>query len=143
MTHDETAAPQPPSEPSLGSPDGEVQNVRIRMLGPGHAEVLLHGIDIASDLIGFQLTAPDPRAVPELVLMLGPRQASGTSYEGMARVLVGEEPDPGPAAARFLEAIDPEQLQQAALGRADLGAGPNCTTEAILRQLQEWARGGA
>jgi len=74
----------------------------------------------------------------EVVLAVKP---GATLFEGEARVLIGEEPDPGPAAVRFLEAMDPETLQNAALSRPDLGTGPTATTEALLRTLIEWASG--
>ncbi|WP_436957987.1 hypothetical protein [Streptomyces sp. SudanB182_2057] len=50
-------------------------------------------------------------------------------------------PDPGPAAAVFLDAIDPEALERAALARPDLGTEPYSLTKAMLTQLVEWARG--
>ncbi|MFJ4910648.1 hypothetical protein ACIQCR_34785 [Streptomyces sp. NPDC093249] len=51
-------------------------------------------------------------------------------------------PDPGPAAAEFLEAIDARQLEQTALARIDLLDGqPNELTRAMLHLLTEWARG--
>ena len=101
----------------------------------------LHPAHTFEHLVGFQLTAPDPKSPPELVLMLGARAACQAQYEGMARVVVGEEPDPGPAAARFLAAMDPEILEQAALNRPDLESGPHGLTKAMLRQLTEWASG--
>ncbi|MFF7092846.1 hypothetical protein ACFY9A_10675 [Streptomyces rubradiris] len=50
-------------------------------------------------------------------------------------------PDPGPAAAVFLDAIDPEALERAALARPDLGTEPYSLTKAMRTQLVEWARG--
>lgn len=93
----------------------------------------------------------DPRAVkahsvthlagerPEVLLHVADR--GDTQWSGMARVAVADIPDPGPAAAVFLEAIDPEALERAALARPDLGAEPNSLTKAMLTQLGEWARG--
>ncbi|MFE2179055.1 hypothetical protein [Streptomyces sp. NPDC059455] len=62
-------------------------------------------------------------------------------WSGMARVSVADVPDPGPAAAVFLDAIDPEALERAALARPDLGTEPYSLTKAMLIQLGEWARG--
>ncbi|MET8679962.1 hypothetical protein ABZW18_20860 [Streptomyces sp. NPDC004647] len=63
------------------------------------------------------------------------------AFEGLARVSVADMPDPGPAAAVFLSAIDAEELERAALVRPDLGTGPHSLTQAMLTQLGEWARG--
>ncbi|MGH3368871.1 MAG: hypothetical protein ACRDPR_02625, partial [Nocardioidaceae bacterium] len=64
-----------------------------------------------------------------------------TQWSGTARVAVADLPDPGPAAVVFLEAIDPEALERAALARPDLGTEPYSLTKAMLTQLGEWARG--
>ncbi|MFE3216113.1 hypothetical protein [Streptomyces antimycoticus] len=76
---------------------------------------------------------------PELLLHVADRGA--TQWSGMARVAVADLSDPGPAAAVFLEAIDPEALERAALARSDLGTEPYSLTKAMLLQLGEWARG--
>lgn len=62
-------------------------------------------------------------------------------FVGLARVSVADVPDPGPAAAAFLAAIDPGELERAALARPDLGSGPQSLTRAMLTQLREWACG--
>ncbi len=62
-------------------------------------------------------------------------------FEGLARVAVVDVPDPGPAAAVFLSAIDVAELERTALARSDLGTGPHSLTQAMLAQLGEWARG--
>lgn len=64
-----------------------------------------------------------------------------TRFEGMARVSVAESPDPGPAAAVFLAAIDAEELERVSLARPDLGTGPHSLMQAMLAQLGKWARG--
>ncbi|MGW3193172.1 hypothetical protein ACWDBD_00970 [Streptomyces sp. NPDC001118] len=76
---------------------------------------------------------------PEVVLHVADR--GDTQWSGLARVAVADLPDPGPAAAVFLEAIDPETLERAALARPDLGSEPYSLTKAMLTQLGEWARG--
>ncbi|MET7898957.1 hypothetical protein [Streptomyces mirabilis] len=54
---------------------------------------------------------------------------------------IGVPPEPGPAAAEFLEAMDPVEVERAALARVDLENVPGGGTAAVLRQLAEWARG--
>jgi hypothetical protein len=80
------------------------------------------------------------RQVPELVVRLAAHR-SGIDFDGFARVVVGVPPDPGPVAAAFLGAIDAGELEMAALARADLSGGQHGFMAAVLRQLQEWARG--
>ncbi|ORT61943.1 hypothetical protein [Streptomyces sp. CB03238] len=96
-------------------------------------------------------TRIDPRAVkaytvshfagerPEILLHVADRGDS--QWSGMARVAIADTPDPGPVAAIFLDAIDPEALERAALARPDLGTEPYSLTKAMLTQLGEWARG--
>ncbi|MFG2227662.1 hypothetical protein [Streptomyces sp. NPDC048644] len=74
-------------------------------------------------------------------VILYPEDSGDTSFEGLARVSVAEALATGPTAATFLTAIDPEELERAALGRPDLGTGPHSLTRAMLTQLEEWARG--
>ncbi|MFE2289838.1 hypothetical protein [Streptomyces sp. NPDC059452] len=76
---------------------------------------------------------------PEVLLHVADRD--DTQWSGLARVAVADLPDPGPAAAVFLDAIDPEALERAALARPDLGTEPCSLTKAMLTQLGEWARG--
>ncbi|MBY8884781.1 hypothetical protein K7472_07970 [Streptomyces sp. PTM05] len=73
-------------------------------------------------------------------VVLHPADWGHTGFEGLARVSV-DMPAPGPAAEEFLEAIDAEELERAALARADLGSEPGSLTRAMLAQLGEWARG--
>jgi hypothetical protein len=74
-------------------------------------------------------------------LLLEPEDIGSTVFNGLARVAVVDAPDPGPAAAIFLSAIDAEELEGTALARADLGTGPHSLTRAMLTQLGEWASG--
>jgi hypothetical protein len=76
---------------------------------------------------------------PEVLLHVADRD--DIKWSGMARVTVADLPDHGPAAAVFLDAIDPEALERAALARLDLGTEPYSLTKAMLTQLGEWARG--
>ncbi|MFE0190722.1 hypothetical protein [Streptomyces sp. NPDC058989] len=93
----------------------------------------------------------DPRAVGAYTIthiagesahvLLHVTDRGSSQWSGMARVSVADVPDPGPAAAVFLSAIDAEELERTALARPDLGTGPHSLTQAMLTQLGEWARG--
>ncbi|GAA1919808.1 hypothetical protein [Streptantibioticus ferralitis] len=80
-----------------------------------------------------------PGEPAHLVLHLA--DSGDTNFDGLARVSVADVTDPGPAVAEFLAAIDPDELERAALTRPDLGAGPGSLTRAMLAQLGEWACG--
>lgn len=116
----------------------ELRRVRIQAAGPtAHLEV--DGRNIADQVASYQLqhTAGQP---PELLLLLRP--TAEPTWEGAARVVVGAEPDPGPAAAAFLAALDPAETERAVLDRHDLqDGGPHEFTRALLLQLTEWALG--
>ncbi|MEV4907065.1 hypothetical protein AB0N46_20800 [Streptomyces albidoflavus] len=113
-----------------------------------HVHITAHGGRADVEIDGKQV---DPSAVkaysithlagerPEVLLHVADR--NNTQWSGTARVAVADLPDPGPAAAAFLDAIDPEALERAALARPDLGTEPCSLTKAMLTQLGEWARG--
>ncbi|WP_344103708.1 hypothetical protein [Streptomyces beijiangensis] len=101
--------------------------------------MVLDGVDVSRHVAAYSLqqAAGEPCTA---VLHLSPR--AGAEFDGLARVVVGEAPDPGPAAASFLEAIDGRELERAVLTRHDLLDGqPQELTRAMLRLLIEWARG--
>ncbi|MFE2578867.1 hypothetical protein [Streptomyces sp. NPDC059378] len=101
--------------------------------------VALDGRDISKQVSGYSLRQQAGQPA-ELVLFLTP--LGKDEFEGLARVAVGVPPDPGPAAAAFLSAIDAGELERHALSRHDLMDGsPNELTRAMLRLLQEWASG--
>ncbi|GAA2136721.1 hypothetical protein GCM10009760_16410 [Kitasatospora kazusensis] len=113
-------------------------HVRIAATGPA-ARLELDGRDISSQVAAYTLNQRAGQ-LPELLLLLNPATVEG--WEGTARVAIGEAPDPGPAAVRFLAAIDPGELERAALGRHDLMDGRSSEfTRALLLQLGEWAAG--
>lgn len=126
--------------PSLDDPSLNARPFTLRYGGPGKAEVLLDGQDVTKHVSGVRIDAVAPDPVAYVVLELNPH-AEGVLFDGLARVAVGETPDPGPAAAVFLSAIDPEQLERAALQRLDIDQGEGGLTGAMLRQLTEWASG--
>ncbi|MFC8449487.1 hypothetical protein [Kitasatospora sp. NPDC057223] len=116
----------------------ELQRVRIQASGPT-AVLELNGRDVSDQVREYQLrhAAGQP---PEVLLLLKP--TAGADWDGAARVLVGEDPDPGPAAAQFLAALDGGEVERAVLARHDLlDGGPHEFTRALLTQLAEWALG--
>ncbi|MET8956712.1 hypothetical protein ACWEQN_35835 [Streptomyces sp. NPDC004129] len=119
--------------------DDQLRQVRITA---EHATgtVALDGRDISKQVSAYELRQEAGQPA-ELVLLLSPLVKD--DFEGLARVVVGVPPDPGPAAAGFLSAIDAGELERHVLTRHDLmDGGPNGLTRAMLRLLQEWASGG-
>jgi hypothetical protein len=119
--------------------DDELHKVRITADQTVGTTVALDGRDISKKVTGYELRrhAGGPA---ELLLFLSPLVKD--EFDGLARVVVGVAPDPGPAAAAFLSAIDASELERYALNRHDLmDGGPNEYTRAMLRLLQEWASG--
>ena len=130
-----------PQAPDQQDPHG-VQIRQERLAGP--VEIVLDDHDVSQDVMAIHLDLSAADKVPYIVLELSPAAGGGGfSFDGMARVAVGEPLDPGPAAAAFLAAMDWEQLEQAALNRPDLDSGRGALTRAMLAQLTEWAHGRA
>jgi hypothetical protein len=101
--------------------------------------VVLDGRDISKQVHGYELRHRAGRPA-ELLLFLSPLVKD--EFDGLAHVVVGVPPDPGPAAAAFLSAIDAGELERQVLARHDLlDGGPHELTRAMLRLLQEWASG--
>ncbi|MFD7769855.1 hypothetical protein [Streptomyces sp. NPDC059787] len=118
--------------------DDELRQVRI---SANHATgtVVMDGRDISKSVAGYELrqVAGQPA---QLVLFLS--RLVKDDFEGLAHVVVGDPPDPGPSAAAFLGALDAGELERQVLSRHDLmDGGPNELTRAMLRLLQEWALG--
>jgi hypothetical protein len=121
-----------PSEP-------QARGVRIDSQ-PGSAAITLDGHTLpAGQVTGYQLEHSIADSLPMLILHT--RQPEGLAFEGLARVAVAVPHDPGDAIADFVLGLDPAALQQAALNREDLAGGKTETTEAILKQIADWARG--
>lgn len=111
----------------------------VRVTADADGTVALDGRDISSQVSGYDLRQRVGRPA-ELVLFLSPRVKD--EFDGLARVVVGVSPDPGPAAAAFLSAIDAGELERHALARYDLLDGrPHEMTRAMLVLLQDWASG--
>ncbi|MEU3340410.1 hypothetical protein [Streptomyces sp. NPDC006668] len=118
--------------------DDELHQVRITT-GQASATLSLGGRDISKQVSGYQLSQV-AGAAPVLVLQMAAHVRE--NFEGLAHVVIGDPPDPGPAAAAFLGAIDAGELERSVLNRHDLmDGGPNELTRALLQLLQEWARG--
>ncbi|MGC9539986.1 hypothetical protein [Streptomyces sp. UG1] len=102
--------------------------------------VAVDGRDVSEHVASVDLHTA-PHDLPRVVLHLRPTESWPAELDLLARVEVGAAPDPGPAAAAFLEALDPLEVERAALARMDLENVPGGGTAAVLRQLVEWARG--
>ncbi|MBC9717814.1 hypothetical protein H9Y04_35315 [Streptomyces sp. TRM66268-LWL] len=105
----------------------------------GRPVVSVGGQDVSDFVSSFEIRS-EPLEPPLVVLQLAP----GTVHpelDTLAHVRIGVLPEPGLAAAEFLDALDPVEVERAALARTDLENVPGGGTAAVLRQLAEWARG--
>lgn len=101
--------------------------------------VVLDGRDISSQVFGYELrqSAGQPA---ELLLFLSPLVKN--EFDGLARVAVGVSPDPGPAAAAFLSAIDAGRAGAQRPGPVrPAGRRAARDDRAMLALLQDWASG--
>jgi hypothetical protein len=110
---------------------------------PGSATISLDGTPLpAGQITGYSLRHDIQAALPTLVLHT--RQPAGAEFEGLARVAVANpQQDNAQTVLDFLHQVDAETLENAALYRDDLGSGKYDLTRAMLRQLADWAGGGA
>ena len=114
----------------------------------GRVRISVHGTEPCIELDGRQLgrgvvgayTVSQVAGEPAHVVV-HPADPAEVCFSGCARVSVADASAPGPAAAVFLAAIDAEELERTALTRLEMGDGPHSLTQAMLDQLQEWARG--
>lgn len=120
----------------------EARAIRVVANPGGGGTVEVDGRDLTSAVRGVTVVAGPYGTLPQVILDLAARH-DPTVVEGFAQVVVGvaPDPDPGPAAATFLAAIDPQALEQAALNHPNLGGGPHALTEAMLQVLIGWAEG--
>lgn len=108
---------------------------------PGHATITLAGTPMPSGTVtGYTLQHDIAGGLLPLVV-LHTRQPDDVAFEGLARVAVGVTDTPSGIVAAFLAQVDPEDLENAALNRDDLGNSQYDLTRAMLRQLADWARG--
>lgn len=118
--------------------DDQLRRVRITAEGAA-GSVALDGRDISQRVTGYDLRQRAGQPA-ELVLFLSPLVKD--EFDGLAHVVVGVPPEPGPAAAQFLCAIDPGELERHVLARHDLmDGGAHELPRALLRLLTEWAAG--
>jgi hypothetical protein len=118
--------------------DEHLHSVRITARG-AKAAIEIDGQRVDPGALSGYTVSHREGEPPQVVLYSGDYAES--VFEGLARVAVADMPEPGPAAAVFLSAIDAEELERTALARPDLGTGPHSLTQAMLTQLVEWARG--
>ncbi|MFD5899164.1 hypothetical protein [Streptomyces sp. NPDC060366] len=112
----------------------------ISVTGDGlAARVVLDDQDISRHVQGVTI---EHRVGQAPVVVLYAHPTAGATFDGLARVAVAEQADPGEAMAAFLASIDPDALAKAALQR-DLDGSPNELTKAMLEQLVDWAQGRA
>ncbi|MFI7096844.1 hypothetical protein [Streptomyces lydicus] len=104
---------------------------------PGSASIRLDGTEIGHDVIGYTLQHDVHSALPQLVLHT--RQPGGAIFEALAHVMVADTTPPAETIRAFLRAINPIELEQAALERDDLGDERYALTRAMLAQLADWA----
>jgi hypothetical protein len=107
---------------------------------PGDATITIDGTPLPrGQVTGYQLQHDVHGALPDLILHTRPPES--VVFEGLATVAVGVPQDHGDVIADFVLGLDPAAVQRAALDRPDLDGGKTGTTEAILRQIADWARG--
>ncbi|MEU1078615.1 hypothetical protein ABZ404_39160 [Streptomyces sp. NPDC005878] len=116
----------------------------VRITTDGFASSVMVGdTDLGDALRGY--TLEHQAGQPPVLVLYRSITTDPVLFEGMARVLVGEPPEPadspGDAIAAFLGSIDPAALENAALNRDDLGHDRYELTRAMLRQLADWAQG--
>ena len=105
---------------------------------PGDATISIDGLPLPrGQVTGYILQHDIQASLPSLILHT--RQPAGVLFEGLATVAVAADQDYGDVIAQFLQGIDPATLQRAALDREE--GGKYGVTEAILKQLADWARG--
>ncbi|MFJ6069052.1 hypothetical protein ACIQHU_39185 [Streptomyces tendae] len=123
--------PEQPTEP-------QAHAVRIDAQ-PGQATIRIGGKALPPGTVtGYVLQHDVSASLPTLILHT--RQPDGAVFQGLARVAVGVAKTPADQICEFLDAIDPQLLDQEALNRADYGGGPGATARAMLMTLKEWAR---
>lgn len=117
----------------------QAYGVRIEAT-PGDVAITLGGEPLPrGQVTGYVLQHDVHGSLPSLILHT--RQPEGVLFEGLATVAVAVQQDHGDVIAQFLSGIDPAALSRAALDRDDLDDGKHGVTEAILKQLADWAKG--
>lgn len=104
---------------------------------PGSASIRIDDAEIGEYVLGYTIQHDIHSALPQMVIHT--RQPAGTLFDAFAQVVVAADPAPGETIRGFLRAINPVELEQAALERDDLGDGRYDLTRAMLAQLTDWA----
>jgi hypothetical protein len=78
---------------------------------------------------------------PPLLVLHANLHRQAMEFDGMAHVVVGDDPNPAQAVVDFLRSLDPKTLEQAALERDDLSNERYGLTRAMLAQAADWALG--
>jgi hypothetical protein len=103
------------------------------------ATITIDGIPLPrGQVTGYVLQHDIPDALPMLILHT--RQPAGVMFEGLARVAVAAPAGPSGRSPQFLAGIDPAASPAGRPGPADLDGGKHGVTEAILKQLADWAQ---
>lgn len=114
------------------------RQVRITTDGTrAHLEV--DGHDLSRLLHGY--TLEQHAGQPPMLILHAHTDQAGVAFEGLAHVVVGDDPDPADTITGFLASLDAATLERAALERDDMAGGRYDVTRAILAQLADWARG--
>ncbi|MFD8899922.1 hypothetical protein [Streptomyces ardesiacus] len=113
----------------------------VRIVGqPGDATISIDGDTLPRGrVIGYTLEHDVAKSLPLLILHV--REPAEVAWNGFARVAVATTADLGQAVADFVLGIDPAAVQRAALERTDLTGSKHEITEAILKQIADWAQG--
>lgn len=120
--------------PSIGDRPRQVRITADGTTGTLHID----GVDFSNLVYAYALQQQAGQP-PQLILHAHPHK-QGAEFDGLAHVVVGEEPEPGQAIADFLSSIDPKALEQAALNREDLGDDRYGLARAMLAQAADWAQ---
>ena len=78
---------------------------------------------------------------PPLLVLHVSLHRQAMEFDGMAHVVIGDQPDPAQAIADFVRSLDPKTLEQTALNRDDMGDERYGLTRAMLAQIADWALG--
>jgi hypothetical protein len=124
------------TEPTIGD---RPRQVRITTDGT-LATLYVDGVEFTNLVHGYSLQ--QQAGQPPLLVLHANLHRQAMEFDGMAHVVIGDEPDPGQTVADFLRSIDPKTLEQSALQRDDLGEERYALTRAMLAQVADWALNG-
>lgn len=118
-------------------------HVTVAVDGSGRGRLAVDDLDLTPVVHGFHIDSA-AGATPLVTLFVARGRHVDLDLHAVVNA-VTEAPDaaPDPAVvAGWLARVDARTLQETVLARTDLGSGPTSLTEALLRQLIEWASGG-